>query len=127
MSRFRAKQGRGSDAPNATRAEFLAFAKSNGAIDMMMPAESDGWQSASARLRQGGFRRRTQDCRRCAIGIQGRMNAKSSLEKRRVRTQLRLLAQPSYAIGGGVRACLRRCPRAEQSGRCDRPHPQGYR
>ncbi|MEK1930810.1 MAG: acyl-[ACP]--phospholipid O-acyltransferase [Pararhizobium sp.] len=27
------------DAPNATRAEFLAFAKSNGAMDMMVPAE----------------------------------------------------------------------------------------
>ncbi|MDO9416183.1 acyl-[ACP]--phospholipid O-acyltransferase [Pararhizobium sp.] len=27
------------DAPNATRAEFLAFAKANGAMDMMVPAE----------------------------------------------------------------------------------------
>jgi len=27
------------DAPTATRAEFLAFAKSKGAMDMMVPAE----------------------------------------------------------------------------------------
>ena len=83
------------EAADATRAEFLAFAKANGAMDMMVPAEVRVVQSAGARLRQARLRRRDQNgARRRSHEDQGRLIGISVKAKGRRTTPACLFMRP---------------------------------